>query len=84
MTPSIQHKPADIDIKELLLRQRQVAVIWNIDDVQSVRPDLTDNQAWDVLQRCKFVHDCEVGFNWLLIEIVADDMYPRDAIEGEQ
>lgn len=81
MTPSIQHEPDDIDIKDMLLRRRQVAVIWNIEDVLGVRPDLTDSQAWEVLQRCRLVHDCEVGFNWLLIETVADDLYPQSHSE---
>ncbi len=66
----------DVDIHALLAETRQVAVIWSIEDVQSVRPDLNDGQAWEVLQQCLKVHDCEVGFTWLLIRYVADDMFP--------
>jgi hypothetical protein len=66
------------DIHEFLARRRQVAVIWCVEDVQGVRPHLTDDQAWEVLQQCRRVHDCEVGFNWLLIETVADDLFPRE------
>jgi hypothetical protein len=64
------------DIHQWLEQHREVAIIWSVEDVQSVRPDLHDDQAWEVLQRCRHVHDCEVGFNWLLIESVADDLFP--------
>jgi hypothetical protein len=67
---------AVIDVHELLEQRRQVAVIWCIEDVQSVRHDLTDDQAWEVLQECCRIHDCELGFNWLLIETVADELFP--------
>jgi hypothetical protein len=64
------------DIHELLAQRRQVAVVWGVEDVQGVRPDLGDDQAWKVLQQCRGVHDCGLGFNWLLIETVADDLFP--------
>ena len=67
-----------IDIHDLLTERRQVAVLWSTEDVQSVRPDLDDDQAWEVLQRCRKVHDCDIGFNWLLIETVADDLFPNE------
>jgi hypothetical protein len=65
-----------VDIHALLEERRQVAVIWGIADVQGQRPDLTDGQAWEVLQQCRRVHDCSVGFTWELIDCVADDMFP--------
>lgn len=75
-------QPTDIDIHQLLRERRQVAIVWSIEDVQSVCPDLDDDQAWQVLQRCCRVHDCSVGFNWLLIEYVADDLYPKGQSEN--
>lgn len=74
MTDSSDH---DIDIHALLESRRQVAVIWSVEDVQEIRPDLNDDKAWEVLLRCRKVHDCEVGFSWELIEFVADDLYPE-------
>jgi len=67
---------SEIDVHELLGQRRQIAAIWGVEDVQGVRADLTDDQAWEVLQRCRDLHDCEWGFNWRTIEIVADDMFP--------
>ena len=66
-----------IDVHQLLEDRRQVAVIWSTDDVQDIRPDLSEDQAWQVLRECRRVHDCEVGFTWLLIEIVANDLFPK-------
>lgn len=81
VTVDLQCKPSTaqeepVDIHALLEQRRQVAVIWSVEDVQSVRPGLNDDQAWEVLQQCSKVHDCEVGFTWLLIEYVADDLFP--------
>jgi len=73
----------DIDVHELLKERRQVAVIWSIEDVQAVRSDLAEGHAWEVLQRCEKVHDCEFGFTWLLIETVAEDMFPEPTTTKE-
>ena len=37
--------PAELDIEALLAQQRQIAVLWSIEDVLTVRPDLSDDQA---------------------------------------
>ena len=49
---------------------RQIAHIWSIEDVQSIRPDLSEEQAWEVLQDVKIViKDAELGINWLTLEM---------------
>ena len=68
---------AELDVHRLLAGRRQVAVIWSIEDVQAVRPELTDDQAWEILKRCYDKHDCEVGFTWQYIEDVADILFPE-------
>jgi hypothetical protein len=68
--------PNDINVHELLEQRREVAIIWCIEDVQELRPDLDDDQSWQVLQRCQRVHDCNHGFTWDLIQYVADDLFP--------
>ena len=77
MTKSRKTDYSKIDIHKLLEKRRQVAVIWCTEDVQNKRPDLNEDQAWEVLVQCRKVHDCEFGFTWNLIEFVADDMFPR-------
>lgn len=75
-----------IDIHELLAGRKQVAAIWSIEDVQQVRPDLTDDQAWEVLERVGDKHDAEYGISWTTLECVAEDLFddaPETATEEE-
>jgi hypothetical protein len=65
----------DIDIDALLADRKQIALIWSIEDVQEVRPDLTDKQAWEVLQQVKSHHDATLGVTWETLEWVAQDLF---------
>lgn len=65
------------------LRTEEIAITWHIEDVQGVRSDLTDQQASDVLIHLKKNHDATVGINWDTLEIVADILFPFDAIHPE-
>jgi len=72
-----QSNDSQVDIHKLLEQRRQVAIIWSIEDVQSVRPDLNEDQAWEVLLECERKHDCEYGFTWTLIEYMVDALFPK-------
>ena len=50
---------------------------WAIEDVQNVRGDLSDEQAWDVLQYAKRRHDGNFGVNWEILQIHADYLFPE-------
>ncbi len=63
-------------VHDLLAKHRQIATIWSVEDVQDVRSDLTDDQAWQVLERVGDKHDAEYGISWTTLEIVADDLFP--------
>jgi hypothetical protein len=65
----------DIDIHELLAENRQIAHIWGIDDAQEVRPDLDDDQAWQVLQDIERHLDSQYGITWDTLKIMADELY---------
>jgi hypothetical protein len=67
-------------VQENLPLVKEISIIWHIEDVQSVRPDLTDEQASLVLKHLKKNHDAEVGINWEIIEIVADILFPINKI----
>jgi len=44
-SPPAAETPADqepVDIDRFLAERRQIAVVWSIEDVQDVRPDLSD------------------------------------------
>lgn len=74
-TVELPESAIDNLIRKLLNHQRQVAVTWCIADVKHLRPDLTDEQAWEVLQRCEDKHDCEWGFTWTFIGDVARELF---------
>lgn len=66
----------ELDIDTLLQERDQVAVIWGIDAVKIRRPDLTREQAWEVLLRARedYLKDsCDLDF----IESTADGMFPK-------
>lgn len=56
---------------------KSISIKWHIDDVLSVRPDLSSFQAAIVLQRLKKNHNADVGINWEVIEIVSDILFPE-------
>ena len=60
-----------------MAQRGQVALVWSIKDVQAMRPDLKDWQAWDILEECRLNFDREIGVNWMLIELVADALFPK-------
>jgi len=63
------------DINELLAARNQIGVIWDVEDVQSVRPDLNDQEAFQVLREAKRGHDANWGINWQCLEIVAQSLF---------
>ena len=62
-------------LHRFLAKQRQIAIVWSIEDVHEVRPDLSDEQAWLVLETCKRNHDANVGITWDTLEITADYLF---------
>lgn len=75
-----------IDIHALLAERRQIAVIWSVEDVQEVRPDLSANQAWSVLQVAAEGHNATTGINWDILESHAELLYgvAPEADEAEE
>ena len=57
--------------------ETQIAIIWGIDDVHSVRSGLSDEQALLVLHEAKRRHDANIGINWDVLEIWADELFPE-------
>lgn len=54
----------------------QIAIVWGVEDVFSVRPDLSKDQALRVLEQVKKLHDANIGVNWQFIGDIADTLYP--------
>jgi hypothetical protein len=65
-------------IAELLRSRRRVAILWSIEDVQTIRPDLDADQCWEVLQQAEQEHDANCGITWESLETIAWNLYePR-------
>jgi len=64
-----------VDIDAILAERHQIALIWGIEDVQEVRPDLTDEQAWQVLQNADRNRDATLGINWDTLECHAEMLF---------
>ena len=69
---------ADLRNLDAVLGQKgMVALIWSIADVKELRPDLTDEQAYDVLTYAQRHHDAQFGMNWDTFELIAEDLFPE-------
>jgi hypothetical protein len=64
-------------VHHLLAKHRQISAIWSIEDVKGVRPHLTDDQAWEVLELVSDKHDAEWGITWMMLQDVADALFPK-------
>jgi hypothetical protein len=86
---AIQHEtehcetPVRIDVSELLAQRREIAILWQIDDVLCIRPDLTEEQAWEVLQVVERRHDATIGVNWDVLHFHAQALFGDTPKEPE-
>lgn len=55
--------------------QRQITIVWSVEDVQEVRPDLTDKQCIAVLKMVKRKHDAEYGVTWETLKMYAEEQF---------
>ena len=67
----------ELDQYRLVDNRDTIALLWCIDDVLEIRPDLTEEQAGEVLTRVDDIHDASIGLSWDTLQAVADDMYPK-------
>lgn len=68
------------ELRNIVRDHDTIAIEWHIDDVFSERPDLSAEQALDVLQYIKNNHDANIGVNWDLINYVANLLYPVEGV----
>jgi hypothetical protein len=60
--------------------RRELVDIWCVDDVQSVREDLTDEQALEVLEAVGDRFNAEIGINWDTLRLTADNLFPEEQV----
>jgi hypothetical protein len=68
---------ASLDLAAVLESRCQIAHIWGIEDVAEVRPDLTGEQAWEVLRYADRRINSDLGISWDTLSIYADELYPE-------
>lgn len=69
---------AEFDVESLFRANRTIAVTWETADVLEKRPDLTDDEAWEVLQAAEQAHDSDYGITWDVIEAIAEELFPTN------
>jgi len=74
--------PETMTIQEMLSRRGEIALIWSVEDVQQERPDLTGEQAWQVLREVERDHDALRGVSWDTLTSIADDLFGPPAETG--
>ncbi len=77
----------DSDIHAIHAKRREIADIWCIEDVQEVRPDLTEDQCWEVLEATRRYHDATIGINWDVLNCHAAILFgyaPKNDEAGEE
>lgn len=55
----------------------RIYIVWETDDVKTIRPDLTDHQCEEVLQHSARKHNTYLGINWDVIRVHADYLFPE-------
>lgn len=67
----------EVDLHDLLGRHHCIDHVWGTEDVRQRRPDLDEEQAWEVLQAVERRLDSEHGVTWDIVEGTAEELYPK-------
>ena len=65
-------------MKTIEIADDEIAIIWSVEDVLSIREDLTPEQALEVLEQADYKHDASIGINWDVLGYHADWMFPEE------
>ncbi|WP_422927475.1 hypothetical protein [Singulisphaera sp. PoT] len=76
-------EPAEFDVRTWLARRGQIAAVWSVEDVQTIRPDLDGEQAWRVLAAVEERLDASLGITWDTLEDAAICLF-GDAPETDE
>ena len=62
--------------QEALSKGGCIAILWSIQDVKTLRPDLTDSECMEVLETVQQCHDANLGITWHTLDLWADELFP--------
>ncbi len=68
---------AEVDIGELLADHHAISIVWDVHHVMDQRPDLYQEQAWEVLQECQRSWERLSDPRLETIRQVADILFPE-------
>ena len=63
-------------------KNREIHITWSIKDVFEIRPDLSEEQAIEVLENIFKNHEADIGVSWDTLEFWANTMFPRKSPIG--
>ncbi len=72
---SVSLELEEYEIHELLRPQEIIADLWTTFDVLELRPDLTREQAWEVLKAVQNGYDVGHGISGYTVHAFARDLY---------
>lgn len=58
--------------------KNSIVILWHIDDVKSIRPELDDDQCMEVLNMVARKHDPVLGVSWDTLEFWANYLFPDE------
>jgi hypothetical protein len=61
----------------IMHHDKEIAAVWFVQDVLDIRDDLTEDQAWQVLQRIDRDHDRDLGITKDVLRQTAEAMFPK-------
>lgn len=70
-----EEQPAELG----LVDEDVLGIFWSVEDVLTVAPHLSRDQARDVLHEARRYHDANVGINWGVLKEVASQMEEEHA-----
>jgi hypothetical protein len=74
---TVLHHHETIDVNQLLAEHHAIAQVWDVSHIRDQRPDLTDEQAWEVLQECDRSWDRLSDPMLATIRQVAKNLFPN-------
>jgi len=77
-------KPLNAFDRNIENEREYISITWCIEDVKQIREDLTDEQAFHVLEEVLDLHDADWGVNWESLRTAAELLYPKRSEDDDE
>lgn len=75
---------AELDLEDLLLTNRMIGQFWATGDLQNIRPDLSEEQAWQVLQQADGRQNPHDPISLEVLSRIAESLFPSPPTSGQR